>query len=92
MGIEFLWIALSVVIAVGAASRGRSFVAFLAVSLILSPVVGLVALFVMQPKTAEQREEAAGKRGMIFRRSIQVVIVGLVLGVGLGKLLVALLL
>lgn len=55
IGIVLAWIILSILAGVGAKNKGRSFAGFFFLSLLLSPVIGLIAMAVV--KTVEKKEE-----------------------------------
>lgn len=61
MEIAFFWIALSILVAVIANSRGRNVVGWLALSLILSPVIGLIGVLAL-PSQAGASAPAAPNR------------------------------
>jgi hypothetical protein len=62
MEIAALWIALSVIVGVAAHARGRSAVAWVVVSLFISPVLSLILVLVMNrvdaPSTSEEPKDA----------------------------------
>lgn len=58
-----LWIGLSLIAAVIAANKGRSAIGFFFLAILLSPLVGILAAFIVQPNTARIEDEklAAGE-------------------------------
>lgn len=64
MAIVFFWILFSIVAAVIANNKGRSGVAFFFVSLVLSPLVGLIAVAVSKPNVKVVEEKAVAEGGM----------------------------
>lgn len=62
LGLVVTWIALSLAAAVLAHHKGGSGVAFFILSIVLSPLIGLVSALVARPnyRTMEQREIASG--------------------------------
>lgn len=52
-GIVIGWIVLSILAGVGARNKGRSFVGYFFLSLLLSPVIGLIAMAVAKPVEKE---------------------------------------
>lgn len=61
MGFLFLWLILAGGVAIIADSRGRSAFGFFVLSFLLSPLVGLIAVFVVKDlKAAPQVESPAG--------------------------------
>jgi len=52
-----IWIVLSILAGVGARNKGRSFAGFFFLSLLLSPLVGLIAMAVVKPIEEEEEEE-----------------------------------
>jgi hypothetical protein len=62
MEIFIFWFAFSIVAAVVASNKGRSGIGFFLLSLILSPLIGLVAALVAAPNTSkvEKNELASG--------------------------------
>ncbi len=63
MGWFIIWIALSVVAAVIASNKGRSGFGFFLLSIILSPLVGIIAALVSKPNTAtiEKKQIESGE-------------------------------
>lgn len=49
------WIVLSILTGIGARNKGRSFAGFFFLSLLLSPVIGLIAMAVVKP--IQQKKE-----------------------------------
>ena len=64
MAIFFFWIVLSVVAGAIANSKGRSFAAFFFVSLVLSPLVGLIAVAFSKPNVRAVEEKAVATGDM----------------------------
>lgn len=60
MEIFLLWIVFSVVIGIGASQRGRSGFGWFVLSVLISPLIGLVLLLLL-PRRDEQRELAEEK-------------------------------
>lgn len=50
------WIILSILAGVGAKNKGRSFAGYFFLSLLLSPLVGLIAMAVAKPAENQSRE------------------------------------
>jgi len=63
MEIFIFWIALSIVAGVVASNKGRSGAGFFLLSLILSPVIGVIAALVVSPhtKNIEAQQVASGE-------------------------------
>jgi hypothetical protein len=57
IGVVIVWFVLSILAGVGARNKGRSFAGFFFLSLLLSPLVGLIAMAVAKP--AEKKAEEA---------------------------------
>lgn len=62
MFVVILWLIFSIIIGSVASSKGRSGIGFFFVSLILSPLVGLIIVLIIQPNqsTVEQKTLEAG--------------------------------
>ena len=58
IGAIIIWIVLSVLAGVGARNKGRSFAGFFFLSLLLSPLIGLIAMAVV--KSIEKPKEESG--------------------------------
>jgi len=52
-----LWIGLSVIAAVIAANKGRSAIGFFFLAILLSPIIGILAAFIVQPNTARIEDD-----------------------------------
>ncbi|MFB9214431.1 zinc ribbon domain-containing protein [Vibrio sinaloensis] len=64
MFVVILWLVFSVIVASVASSKGRSGIGFFFVSLILSPLIGLIIVLVIQPnqETVEQKALETGQQ------------------------------
>ena len=64
MHIFLLWIIFALLVGAYASTRGRSFAGFLLLSLVLSPLIGLVVLLIVGPNTEkiEHEQIARGER------------------------------
>lgn len=62
IGIIIGWIILSILAGIGARNKGRSFAGFFFLSLLLSPLIGLIAMAVVKPiKKEEASAETAAE-------------------------------
>jgi hypothetical protein len=57
IGIIIGWIVLSILAGIGARNKGRSFAGFFFLSLLLSPLIGLIAMAVAKPVKKDQEQQ-----------------------------------
>jgi len=48
--IAIMWLVFCFVVAAGAKNRGRSYIGYLLISFFLSPLVGMLIMFILGPK------------------------------------------
>lgn len=61
-GLVIIWLLFSAVVGYTASSRGRSGFAYFLLSLILSPLLGLIIVLVLSNKIEEEKKELAQRR------------------------------